>query len=786
MKKCVSVLNLALLVICLLTGCARQGEEETLFVQQTTESTGNTEIQEPVVTEAPKVPYDLLQEEWQAAGKLSNSENWWKVTEYVDDIIQPQEGKQSYLTYTDAEGADFYAVIPFEQAAYTDYFLNHFDAETMQTECVKLLEKESDTGKQWIVDMSVSGGEVMVFVQLVSEEELEMQHYYACLVKQDGTLEEVADLAPVLEKYGLTPEPQRAYSLVWWDCRGYFYLLNDTLTGIYVTDESGNLLDVIECEDGQTFDCKMRSPEGIPIWEKEDVAADTITYFCYGEEGMQNLHEGVQEPVTHRYMNEYGEIIYVYQTALVRWNAASGVYERLYVGTGMQDNSYIGILQNSQGKIVLLTADGYKISACSYSLSGPARRVELELQVRGVYDYATRSYIDEFVRKHPGVTIKVTEQDWDNKDAEWTQLLAELAAGKGPDLLLLEREEMLVLQEKGVLADLSEVLPKELEEQIFRGVLDNGRVNGKLYGMTYDASYSTLMVSKEVWPEETWSIGDVLDIIENLEAKGTPIEAFCNSWMQTGGQTAAQIFSHLIYDLENSPFLDLEKGECCFETEEFYRLLDICKRYGSENVKSNNSIGLEAPGEMRSYVKNGQGLAYTNWNYGLSDFSQEMAGFDNGYHCVGHPTDGASGNYWNCYTMMAVNAKAEERDIIDELLCYFYSEECQTNSVANTGIIVRRDLLTDSIVMHVDWADTPMQNLAGGAWAELPTKADGSTYLEEYLAMLDSCVAMPSGAEEVKTILEEEVGAYFAGTKSAEEVAGIVQSRVQLYLDERN
>ena len=38
--------------------------------------------------------------------------------------------------------------------------------------------------------------------------------------------------------------------------------------------------------------------------------------------------------------------------------------------------------------------------------------------------------------------------------------------------------------------------------------------------------------------------------------------------------------------------------------------------------------------------------------------------------------------------------------------------------------------------------------------------------------------------EQIMSIIEEECGAYFAGQKSVDEVAGIVQSRIQTYVNE--
>ena len=62
----------------------------------------------------------------------------------------------------------------------------------------------------------------------------------------------------------------------------------------------------------------------------------------------------------------------------------------------------------------------------------------------------------------------------------------------------------------------------------------------------------------------------------------------------------------------------------------------------------------------------------------------------------------------------------------------------------------------------------------------------GTTTFDDYAAYLESCVPSPVIAEEdlIKSIVWEEAEAYINGDKSAEEVAGIIHSRIQLYLDE--
>jgi hypothetical protein len=53
-------------------------------------------------------------------------------------------------------------------------------------------------------------------------------------------------------------------------------------------------------------------------------------------------------------------------------------------------------------------------------------------------------------------------------------------------------------------------------------------------------------------------------------------------------------------------------------------------------------------------------------------------------------------------------------------------------------------------------------------------------------SLIDSAVASTQGADDVHDIILEEAQAYFAGHKTVEEVADIIQSRVQVYVSENN
>ncbi|MBO5282023.1 MAG: hypothetical protein J6B43_02675, partial [Lachnospiraceae bacterium] len=67
----------------------------------------------------------------------------------------------------------------------------------------------------------------------------------------------------------------------------------------------------------------------------------------------------------------------------------------------------------------------------------------------------------------------------------------------------------------------------------------------------------------------------------------------------------------------------------------------------------------------------------------------------------------------------------------------------------------------------------------------LSSKEDGSSYLEEYLELLESAVPTAVSSDDIFDIVMEEANGYFQGDKDLDSVVDVIQRRVQLYLDER-
>ena len=80
------------------------------------------------------------------------------------------------------------------------------------------------------------------------------------------------------------------------------------------------------------------------------------------------------------------------------------------------------------------------------------------------------------------------------------RIMAEMAAGKGPDILYVNRDDMMLLQEKGVLCDLSDMIPRETKDVLIPGALGLGTVDGQLVGLVLSVEFRTMATPFEVWP----------------------------------------------------------------------------------------------------------------------------------------------------------------------------------------------------------------------------------------------------------------------------------------------
>ena len=346
-----------------------------------------------------------------------------------------------------------------------------------------------------------------------------------------------------------------------------------------------------------------------------------------------------------------------------------------------------------------------------------------------------------------------------------TKIMAELAAGDGPDILFVSEDDMEILRDKGLLADLREYLSQDTLDQLLPGVIEMGTREEKLVGLAGNVMALGLAVSRDVWKQDTWTLEDVISLMESGRLEST----LYYTGMDTYFSTYAVQNWLMEYCLENSFLIDWEKRQSHFQDERLIQLLDLTDRGGKSGTD-----------ESGTWLGEGNRIAL--FTIGSESGILKMVTRvekENGF-CVGFPTNGSCGNYLEASGMIVVNANSNKKKDISEYLENFFGEEIQG--------LCKRGMYTNLSVCKLTGEEASSVEVEGLSEEEREklekerAQAEADRRLAE--AFLESCVPAPRQYPELNRIIEEELGAMAEGDKDARQVAEIIHKRIQIFLDE--
>lgn len=341
------------------------------------------------------------------------------------------------------------------------------------------------------------------------------------------------------------------------------------------------------------------------------------------------------------------------------------------------------------------------------------------------------------------------------------RILAELSAGEGPALLYVSREDMYMLDEKGLLLDLEELISGDLREELLPGALGLGTVSGKLKGVPVTVEAVSLVTARDTWPGNTWKLEDVTGLMEEGKLAG----AIYNPSMQGAYFSPVVTVVNLVqYSLEDSFLIDWENRKSHFDDERFIRLLEATRT----NL-------LNAP-KTETWLDGGKHLGVCQLNHKsyineLFTLLEEEDG-----RCIGYPTDAACGNYLETSGVLVVNANLTQKEAAAIFLKTLLGEELQSD-VGSAGLSVRKMSSEDGVYL----TESGMLLYNG---SELTVFSDGATTFQRAAAFLESCVAAPRTYSRIEAIIVEELDAMQTQNLSPQQAAENLNRHIQLYLDE--
>jgi ABC-type glycerol-3-phosphate transport system substrate-binding protein len=188
----------------------------------------------------------------------------------------------------------------------------------------------------------------------------------------------------------------------------------------------------------------------------------------------------------------------------------------------------------------------------------------------------------------------------------------------------------------------------------------------------------------------------------------------------------------------------------------------------------------------------------------LYDYQYTMARFNEPAICVGFPSVEGSGTFiGGSGVALGMNAGSNKKEGVWEFIRYFLTEEASENA---WGLPVNKKAYAKMIEenMTPTYFENPediyipleKQKITEDGRVEMPVNTIYYGDTEEYIyaasqeeadaftALYESTNSLATYDMEILNILLEEADSYFSGQKNVEAVADIIQSRLQIYVNE--
>ncbi|MBR1931823.1 MAG: extracellular solute-binding protein [Lachnospiraceae bacterium] len=381
------------------------------------------------------------------------------------------------------------------------------------------------------------------------------------------------------------------------------------------------------------------------------------------------------------------------------------------------------------------------------------------------------------------------ENNWSDTSYEdaITRLNNDLTSGgNAPDLIDLSVVDEAQLVSKNAIEDLTAYLEKSSKLSVgdfAEGILDKFKVDGVLTGIPRTVQINTFVGKTSVVGDRSgWTLSDMIQISD----KYPDAEIF-------NGATRTEMLYYFLL-LNEGAFIDWESGKCSFDSPEFVQMLEFVNRFPEEYDWNNYDGSVSLYQENRVLLDS----AYVD---GFNEIQYYEAKFGEPVTFIGFPTvDGSNGHALTAESRYAIASSSSNKDGAWEFIEYYLTRDTQ---MFDWGLYTVKEKLDKQIedatkveyiydengeIMY-DEDGEPLTTGGGGmvssdGWEytyHTPTQEDVETALKIFK---DAKPVSEGFDRSIISIIQEEAEGYFQGQKSSEEVASIIQNRLQNYVNE--
>ena len=496
---------------------------------------------------------------------------------------------------------------------------------------------------------------------------------------------------------------------------------------------------------------------------------------------------------------------------LVDWMACDVDTSNMYDSGMLSDGRVVGMTQDWSSDttayqlIVLHRIDASEVK----------EKTVLTLACMGL-DWSLRSKIVEYNKANDQYRIQVVDYSEyatdDDYNAGITKLTTEIISGSVPDLFLTSSLPIDKYAAKGVVADLYTFMDggSGLSRDYFvPQVLKAIEKDGKLYELPTKFSVETAYALSSIVDQyDTWNVAAVQDAMAQLQEGAT---VFSTGW------TKSSVLNNCL-TRNLAAFVDWTTGKCTFDSEAFQQLLAFCNSFPDDST-SDDGIAYSSEAATvdtmddpvwesdATRILSGKQLMATTSFYSFEDYIYNIYPVKDKVTFVGYPSEsGEPGNSFYIQCPMAISSVTKYPDAAWDFVSTMIR---QTNEDAESmyafpisqeafdkkmTAVMTEQYQLDENGEQVDWdEDGEPDKMPIGSY-EVVENGE-STWQQVYaltqedidqiLSVINSATGIVDYDDEILSIVSDEVSAYFAGDKDVQTTANMIQSRVNLYVQEQ-
>jgi multiple sugar transport system substrate-binding protein len=310
------------------------------------------------------------------------------------------------------------------------------------------------------------------------------------------------------------------------------------------------------------------------------------------------------------------------------------------------------------------------------------------------------------------------------------------------------------------------------------------KINGNIYSLPINFSFKIFMTNKEILDKSSisiddskWTWNDFKEIAQKVTASKTGITALPN----VSYSDLLETMTHGNYE----KFIDRQNKKSNFDSQEFVDLLNIVKSFGDGKLASKGAK--QEMGAVMDAAQRGALVFFPNDinDYMFYGFFKNV--FNGNLALLNYPSDGKGGSAeFSADYSYGINNRSEYKDKAWEFLKILLSDDIQSSrELGGFSVNMGSQQKKAQEAMEMTSNGNVKMMIKGGENSKPVSPAQITQTDIDYINKIIGNLKTYSNIDfNIEKIVQDETKAFFSGSKTAEEVAKLIQNRIDTYLGE--